>query len=169
PARASLATSSLVRTVVPKSIDGERSTSAQAVSTGSSSGTRTIVSASRAESGQSTQRTSSPGSYDRVMAGSPPGPGRRPRRSPWSRPSSRRATRSSTRRRRASAPAGAPPRSGWTRSGNGPSAAQLDLRLGDRVQDRLQHLVGLHVGRERLVAQDYAVAERVVEERADGL
>ena len=57
-------------------------TRAQAVSTGSSSGTRTITSGERAVSGQSTQRTSSPGWYGRVSAGSPPGPGRRPRRSP---------------------------------------------------------------------------------------
>jgi hypothetical protein len=47
---------------VPNAIDADRSTSAQAVSTGSISGTRTIGSPMRADSGQSTQRTSSPSS-----------------------------------------------------------------------------------------------------------
>jgi hypothetical protein len=91
-----------VRTTDPNAIDGEQSTRAQAVSTGSSSGTRTWGVPTRAVSGQSIQRTSSPGSYPRVTVGSPPGPGRRPRRSPCRTPSSRWPMRSSTRRSRLS-------------------------------------------------------------------
>ncbi len=62
PASTSRASSSLVWPSVPKAIDGDRSTRAQAVSTGSISGTRTIGVASRALRGQLTQRTSSPSS-----------------------------------------------------------------------------------------------------------
>ena len=47
---------------VPNIIDGDMSTRAHAVSTGSSSGTRTMASTDRAVSGQSIHRTSSPGS-----------------------------------------------------------------------------------------------------------
>ena len=76
PARASPAAT------VPKSIEPDRSTSAQVSSSRSAIRSRTCGIVVRAVTAQSIRRTSSPAWYSRASASSVPGPGSRPRCSP---------------------------------------------------------------------------------------
>ena len=68
----SISTVSFGRSVGPKPIDGERSSSSQAVSSRSSRNVRTWATSMRAVTFQSMWRTSSPGSYSRRSATSTP-------------------------------------------------------------------------------------------------
>ena len=167
------ATSALRRAAVPNAIDGERSSTIHVTSTRSARCTRTCGTVVLAVTFQSISRTSSPGTYGRTWASSVPRPSSDERWSPASIPSTRRATVSSSAFRRLSGTGPGPGRDGVGSAPSAfstritrPRASQLEPRLRDGRDHRVEHVVRRPLLGQRLVGQDEAVPEGVLHERS---